>query len=809
MAKVPYREVAGVEPIGAVDTSQRITAPPEAFGAASAEGLRALGQGFSVVAKEFGQVAADSSFNDYQDRVKNIMYGDGKTMVPGPDGKPIIDTGFMGKKGRAAADARPEIEKQIESLQQEIRGNLLTIDQRQAFESSSRRYRAITGQQIASHAKSETDRWYGEVFDTKARLAQEQIAADPNNVASVLEAREQLRDARVSRAQLAGGGPDQIKLAEMSANQDALVAQIRAIAPTDPERAMNLVKSGQAVLGTKYDDMYAAVEGKANQKKGMRIGDSILGAQPLEAGNDTKAVIRHFEGFKEKAYQDTDGSWRVGYGSDEITRNGKIEKVGPNTVVSRDEAEADLERRAAAFQGRARDAVGAEVWNQLDDRIKASLTSITYNYGSLPSSVAEAAKKLDVDEISKAILGLSGHNGGINARRRAQEAANVRGERSQPMTQTEAIEQATNDPELRDNPTALSAAITRIGRSYEARQQTATRERAALKMRVDDSEAEAYATGTTSNPIPERDFVSNYGPAEGPERYRAYQENVMFGAKYKTMQDMPTDDIKQFVAQESNPAPATPGYARKMANAKRLQEGAEKIIKERMEDPARAVSRMPAVLAAQAAAQKNDPAAKKALIETRLQAQDQLGIPKDLQTPITKQEAKQIMRPYEMALPGLKIPALEKIGSELRDGLGEEMGAKALIYGLKAISMNAEAMRDAEGVVLALSQGRPITQTEKRQAAEGAEARAIEDALRAKAAAPKPWMEQAGDITKRVFGAATAAGTQPIPDNRAIMYLKNNPQTAATFDKTYGPGTAKKLFEEFPGFFGVQQGKGK
>jgi predicted RNA-binding protein YlxR (DUF448 family) len=55
------------------------------------------------------------------------------------------------------------------------------------------------------------------------------------------------------------------------------------------------------------------------------------------------------------------------------------------------------------------------------------LTSIAYNYGSLPNSVAEAARSGDQEKIAVAIEALGGHNDGVNRARRYKEAALVRG----------------------------------------------------------------------------------------------------------------------------------------------------------------------------------------------------------------------------------------------------------------------------------------------------------------------------------------------------------------------------------------------
>lgn len=142
---------------------------------------------------------------------------------------------------------------------------------------------------------------------------------------------------------------------------------------------------------------------------------------------DAAALLRTFEGFRETPYWDVNAN-RVGYGSDTITRaDGSVVRVQAGMAVSREDAERDLSRRTAEFEGVALRQVGPEAWNALPPNARAALVSTTYNYGSLPGSVVAAAKTGDVTAIASAVRGLSGHNGGVNADRRAKEAAIIEG----------------------------------------------------------------------------------------------------------------------------------------------------------------------------------------------------------------------------------------------------------------------------------------------------------------------------------------------------------------------------------------------
>ena len=136
---------------------------------------------------------------------------------------------------------------------------------------------------------------------------------------------------------------------------------------------------------------------------------------------------------------DTDGLLRIGYMSDTITRSdGTVQRgIGPNDRISMEDAERDLMRRIGqAFdiitgtlkrQAGMDDAGAAARFESLGPEVQAALASIVYNYGELPGRIVEAVATGSNDQIANAILSLQNDNDGINAGRRQQEAAIVRG----------------------------------------------------------------------------------------------------------------------------------------------------------------------------------------------------------------------------------------------------------------------------------------------------------------------------------------------------------------------------------------------
>jgi len=207
-----------------------------------------------------------------------------------------------------------------------------------------------------------------------------------------------------------------------------------AVSPSEPTAAAGVPASAPAAATTATNSAVGSGQ-PVNVQPGAPEGTPKIVANnaapnqlpTMAQQNPSAALIRSFEGYRDKPYWDVNAH-RVGYGSDTVTNpDGSVQKVQPGMQITRDQAELDLQRRISTeFQPRAASAVG-ENWAKLSPQAQAALTSVTYNYGSLPRSVAEAAQSGDPAKIAQAVEGLAGHNGGVNANRRMQEANLIRG----------------------------------------------------------------------------------------------------------------------------------------------------------------------------------------------------------------------------------------------------------------------------------------------------------------------------------------------------------------------------------------------
>ena len=131
-------------------------------------------------------------------------------------------------------------------------------------------------------------------------------------------------------------------------------------------------------------------------------------------------LIAGFEGFISEPAFDVN-AFRTGFGSDTITTvQGNVIPVRQGFNVSREDAERDLNRRVGEFQAGVVGDIGQGAWNAMSADQRDVLTSIAYNYGSLPDRVTSVIAA--GGDIASAISSLRGDNEGINAARRDQEA---------------------------------------------------------------------------------------------------------------------------------------------------------------------------------------------------------------------------------------------------------------------------------------------------------------------------------------------------------------------------------------------------
>ena len=207
-----------------------------------------------------------------------------------------------------------------------------------------------------------------------------------------------------------------------SGNDEKIASYRRVIGAIDAEVAK--VRDSIDQMDASFGDFIGRLKERAGEIGGT-LSSAVGGIFDKYAGPGMDAIqtVKDFEGFRAKAYWDVN-AYRAGFGSDTVTRaDGRIEKVTQDTVVTLADANRDLARRIGEFQAAIIGQIGPDRWSQFTQEQQAALTSIAYNYGSLPDRIMEAVTTGTVQDIATSIGRLAGDNGGVNETRRMREAA--------------------------------------------------------------------------------------------------------------------------------------------------------------------------------------------------------------------------------------------------------------------------------------------------------------------------------------------------------------------------------------------------
>lgn len=195
-------------------------------------------------------------------------------------------------------------------------------------------------------------------------------------------------------------------------NADAMKTELEKNVDT---RAKAIIDAA-AKVGIALNEAAAKVQAQSELSAEARV------TRTGNVSSDVMELIKGFESFRADPYKDVN-HLRIGYGSDEITlADGTVKEVVAGMKVSVEDANRDLIRRIGEFQETIRGQIGGSTFDAMNDSQQAALTSIAYNYGSLPERIVSAIRTGSTETIYNAIKGLGTDNAGINAGRRAQEA---------------------------------------------------------------------------------------------------------------------------------------------------------------------------------------------------------------------------------------------------------------------------------------------------------------------------------------------------------------------------------------------------
>lgn len=302
--------------------------------------------------------------------------------------------------------------------------------------------------------------------------------------------------------------------------------------------------------------------------------------------------------------------------------------------------------------------------------------------------------------------------------------------------------------------------------------------------------------------------------------------------EFNTLHDMdslPDRDLQERLA-EAEPRPGSDLFDIRQKVYDKAVTRVNKLRELRDKDPAASVSTSPEVIAATDAvrAAPDDPAAFQDLIRARVDAQEKVGIPENLRTPVTKSEARIIMAPAK----GLEGEAMHSALADIKTDLDARYGPfarSAFISAIDSAVQSKEIAREMSDIVNTTMNGQAPTAGQLRRLEETA---ALEESARAFSGAgaelvqqphrqmprvpdtvmqpaPAGWfgprpdtrfanpqMQTGADASRRFM--EEPAETFQGPSIRAIAYLRENPATAHLFDQKYGPGASMAFLQPEP-----------
>lgn len=346
-------------------------------------------------------------------------------------------------------------------------------------------------------------------------------------------------------------------------------------------------------------------------------------------------------------------------------------------------------------------------------------------------------------------------------------------------------------------------------KSDQNRRQTEQREAIrTTKALVDNDIASIQATGVEIGELSEKRVADHLG-AEGARQWVIARERAR--RQYEMTKDFdtaPAADIETrlaALATDAEQAAGTGAYNAAVEVYDAARKKADRILKMREDDPARAVETDSSVKAALGMLNNGQPQTVQNLVAARYAAQEKAGIPPNARSPITNREGREIAATLENALPNERSTVLRRTVMEIQVRYGEY--ADDVLRAVAGQFVKDQAVKQlAGGIIKKLGMGEPVTPAEMNRMDRTGDAEAAEAAMAGR---------QPGGLARD--GAPFTAGAKPAPEDPAtlseiekhrrsftpskpidvatIQRLIANPEIAGAVDAEFGKGAAQWILK--------------
>lgn len=612
MADLSSALVPSVAPAGLPDDYQHIRADASSFGGEIAKGTEKLGAGLDKASDNlfsinqfYGKIAVDDQINQVMTGSDRIRRGDPSRNVPGPDGKPQPDVGYLGLNGRAALEARAPTEKALDDLIESSRGNLKSPQEQLEFDTQTRRMRSLWINEISAHADSQFKTWTAGVNDASAAHALNGFAANLDNPEGMASHAKDYIDFKVRNAQLKfGDDPAIVGQTILGAKQELLKAQIAAKEVTDPVAALRILDKNRGIAGADYPALAERLRGRVDQQDGVSDADKRIAA----------TSARPYASLSHPAYAAAATASPGGMSAAGIARTVQLESSGdPNAGTGGAHVGLGQFSVDTALQA------GVGNRNDAEQSVRGIATLAAQNAPILQRTLGRAPTDAELylahqqgaggaskllanpnaragDLVGDAAIKQNGGNPDAPASAftalwkdkfdKASASSGEMGNAAALAHREGAIKSAIlDDPALTARPQAQNAAIARVGAVFAAQRLQMGQDDAAFKLKLQNHLAEAQATGAVQDPLPKTAFVATWGSADGEKAYAEYQAAIQFGGDLHGTAAMSPEEL-QGLRGKYEARPGSEDYAAQLQRSAQLEKAIQANQKALAADPA-------------------------------------------------------------------------------------------------------------------------------------------------------------------------------------------------------------------------------